>query len=289
MKLSAVLIAKDEEAVIEHCLDSIVWFDEIIVVDTGSTDSTPGLAMLYSNAKVFQDYKWNDDFAEARNYALSKATGDWVMQIDADHMLVTKEAAFRAVVDKLQDGNVDVASIKLTHGPSQQSHMGAWLFRRKPAIYYTGAIHEVLTQVSETPTEIEQVYTKSPSHANDPDRNLRILRKSPPTPRTMFYLGRELYERNQYAEALVHMADYLKEGQWLPEICEAHLTLARCYWHLNDGNSARRHCLEAVRNNPMFKEALLFMADLHYEPWRAGWLKLAAAADNTDVLFVRVK
>lgn len=289
MKISAVIIAKNEEAVIKDCLDSVSWFDEIILVDTGSEDRTVEIAAAYPNCRVFTDYKWNDDFAEARNHALSKATGDWVMQIDADHKLVTAEAIVRQQVETMNKIGDVVASIKLTHEPSKQSHNGAWLFKRSSDIFYVGAIHEVLSATSTHMTPIEQFYNKSPSHQRDPDRNLRILRKAPPTPRTRFYLGRELYERGEHAEAILHMGEYLKQGRWLPEICEAHLTLARCHWVLGDGNSARASTLEAVRNNPMFKEALLFMAELHYEPWKSRWGKLAAAANNDDVLFVRVQ
>src|SRR5574337_473107 len=98
MKLSALIIAKNEEKVIEYCIDSLVGFDEIIVCDTGSTDETVEIVKQVPNAQVFTDYKWNDDFAEARNYALSKATGDWCMQIDADHVLITPVEVVRHAV-----------------------------------------------------------------------------------------------------------------------------------------------------------------------------------------------
>ena len=77
MKVSAVLIVKDEAPIIAQCLDSINDFDEIVVVDTGSTDGTQDICRSFG-AKVYEDYQWNDDFAEARNHAISKATGDWL-------------------------------------------------------------------------------------------------------------------------------------------------------------------------------------------------------------------
>jgi glycosyltransferase involved in cell wall biosynthesis len=86
MKFSLCMIVKNEGKVIERCLDSLKGImDEIIIVDTGSTDNTKRLASLYTD-KVF-DYEWNDDFSAARNFAFSKATGDYIYSADADEFL----------------------------------------------------------------------------------------------------------------------------------------------------------------------------------------------------------
>lgn len=288
MKISAILIVKNEEAVIEDCLSSLAGFGEVVVVDTGSTDKTVELAEGFKNTVVFTDYKWDDNFAEARNYALSKATGDWVMSIDADHVLVTdfNEVDLRA--RRANKAGRKVLSIILEHDPSGQQHHVGWLFKRDPAIFYEGRIHEHLNTSIDGASDIKQKYRKSPAHALDPDRNMRILQKSPDTPRTRFYLAREYADRLDWQQAVPAMHHFLEIADYLPEVCEAHLTLARGYWALQNGDLARKHCLEAVRNNPMFKEALQFMAELHYEPWKSKWLKLMASADNSDVLFVRV-
>ena len=80
------MIVKDEEAVLSRCLDSLHdIMDEIIIVDTGSTDKTKEIARKYTD-KIF-DYKWCNDFADARNFAASKATGDYIYTADADEYL----------------------------------------------------------------------------------------------------------------------------------------------------------------------------------------------------------
>src|SRR5512146_2038184 len=84
--LGASLIVKNESEVIEKCLASIKGVDEMVIVDTGSEDNTVELCEKYTD-KVYTDYKWNDDFAEARNYSLSKCTTDYVLIIDADEVL----------------------------------------------------------------------------------------------------------------------------------------------------------------------------------------------------------
>ncbi len=81
MKLSAILITKNEEANLERCLQSVAWVDEIIVVDSESTDNTVEIAKSFK-AKVF-DPEWKG-FGPAKQYALEQATGDWILSIDAD-------------------------------------------------------------------------------------------------------------------------------------------------------------------------------------------------------------
>lgn len=81
--LSLAMIVKDEEDCIKRCLDSVIdLVNEIVIVDTGSTDKTIEICRSY-NAQVFS-YPWNNDFAAARNFSLDKVTGDWVLWLDAD-------------------------------------------------------------------------------------------------------------------------------------------------------------------------------------------------------------
>ena len=78
MSLSLCMIVKDEEKNLGRCLESIKDIvDEIIIVDTGSTDNTIKIAEKYG-AKIFH-YKWDNSFANARNYSLSKASKDWIL------------------------------------------------------------------------------------------------------------------------------------------------------------------------------------------------------------------
>lgn len=289
MKVSAVLIVKDEAPIIAQCLKSIKDFDEIVVVDTGSTDGTQDICRSFG-AKVFEDYQWNDDFAEARNHAISKATGDWVLFVDADHVLTTP---FRIVVRTAKDAERKghkVVSVKHISEGSGHMHYRELLFKRDPSIFWVGPVHECLNAPATLKSDIEQVYGYSKNHSKDPERNIRILLNKCDInkPRTRFYLARENYERKRYDEAIEWADKYLQIATWLPEICEAHLLKAWCYWMTGRGNDARASCLECIRNNPDFKEALLFMAKLHYEPWKHKWERLAESATNEDVLFVRV-
>ena len=85
--LSASLIVKNEERFLHACLSSLVGqVDEIIVVDTGSTDRSPDIARE-CGARLLQ-FPWNSSFADPRNVALDACSGDWILYIDADERLV---------------------------------------------------------------------------------------------------------------------------------------------------------------------------------------------------------
>lgn len=89
-RLSVCMIVKDEEELIARCLESVQTIaDEIIIVDTGSTDRTKDIVLQYSNQ--LYDYTWTDDFAAARNESLGYATGKWILVLDADEYLAKEE------------------------------------------------------------------------------------------------------------------------------------------------------------------------------------------------------
>lgn len=80
------MIVKNEERYLKECLESVSGVaDEIVIVDTGSSDDTKKIAEQFG-AKIY-DYEWNKDFSAARNFALSKSSGDWILYLDADERL----------------------------------------------------------------------------------------------------------------------------------------------------------------------------------------------------------
>ncbi|WP_313131423.1 glycosyltransferase family 2 protein [Anaerocolumna sp.] len=84
--ISACLIVKNEEKILARCLDSIKDIvDEIVIVDTGSTDKTKDIARNYTD-KIY-DFQWIDDFAAARNFSFSKASKDYIYVVDADEVI----------------------------------------------------------------------------------------------------------------------------------------------------------------------------------------------------------
>ena len=86
ISISLCMIVKNEEKLLKRCLDSYrPVCDEIVIVDTGSTDRTKEIAAGYTD--LIYDYPWNNDFAAARNFAFSKANCDYIFSADADEVL----------------------------------------------------------------------------------------------------------------------------------------------------------------------------------------------------------
>lgn len=286
MKLTALVICKNEEELIRNALESVKDFDEIVVVDTGSTDKTLEIAREYTD-KIFH-FPWVDDFSKARNEAIKHATGDWLYSIDCDQVLLSSVEEVRNEAARLDNEGHKVALVKTLAGNNdEQVHFREILFKNDPDVYWIGAVHESLSVRGTEKTSIERRRGSSKSKLADPERNIRILENNALTPRSKFYLGRENYERGRYEEAIKWLLAYLEEGTWHPEVAEAYLTLARCYWFTQQGDKAREACMRAIKVNPDFKEALLLMSVMHFEPWKSKWKKIADQATNQDVLFIR--
>jgi glycosyltransferase involved in cell wall biosynthesis len=83
--ISVVVITNNEERIVEACFESVKWADELIVIDKGSSDKTVEIAKKYTD-KIF--IKKTDDFSEKRNYAMEKASGDWVLFVDSDERVL---------------------------------------------------------------------------------------------------------------------------------------------------------------------------------------------------------
>lgn len=152
MKLSASIICKNEEAVIERCIRSFMDVtDEIIVVDTGSTDRT--VEILHSLGVQVYHIEWKNDFSYARNEALSHCTGDWVFYLDADEYFEPGSAAkLRATVEKLHKQknppflslSCKLTSIDPTNGSLHSEMTRTFCFKRKNGIRFYRRIHEQL-------------------------------------------------------------------------------------------------------------------------------------------------
>jgi len=90
--ISLCMIVKNEEAYIQNCLESVrPIVSEIVVIDTGSTDRTVDIAHA-AGAQIYT-FKWCDDFAAARNFSLTMASGDWILVLDADEMIAPSDLA----------------------------------------------------------------------------------------------------------------------------------------------------------------------------------------------------
>jgi glycosyltransferase involved in cell wall biosynthesis len=148
-RISAVVIAKNEEKNIRACLESVAFCDEAVVVDSGSADRTREVAASLG-AKVFE--KPFVDYASQKNFAVSKASGDWVLLIDADERL--PEGAGAEIRRAVEDASVDgwyflrtnyIFGRRMRHGANRDDRQ-LRLLRREKAVL-EGAVHETVPNV----------------------------------------------------------------------------------------------------------------------------------------------
>jgi len=280
--LSAVLIVKNEQAMLPRALASLAGVDELVVCDTGSTDRTVEIATRMGARVV--SFPWIDDFSAARNYAKQQATGDWVLSLDADEFLAP--GGIDSIRAQIACTKASGLSVRMQDERGGEWHALVRVFRRE--CDWAGAVHESVVVPSVEPVGATIFYGHSPAHALDPDVDLRILERiERPTARDLYYLAREYFYRSRWDDATATLTRYFASETWKPERADAYLMAARCYWQAHQGDEARTHCLQALNLNANFREAALFMAEISWPGNGAVWRIMAAAADNRDVMFVR--
>lgn len=146
--LSLCMIVKNEAENLPRCLASVRGVvDEIIVVDTGSTDATPQIAAA-AGARVLTQ-AWRDDFAEARNISLAAASGEWILVLDADEALTPESQT--ALRPALRTVGADGLWVTVLNLAAANDLVAAYptpilrLFRNRPGYRYAGRLHEQLT------------------------------------------------------------------------------------------------------------------------------------------------
>ena len=141
--ISLCMIVKNEEENLPKCLNSVLdLVDEMIVVDTGSTDNTKQIAVELG-AKVY-DYPWQNNFAQARNHGLQYVNSDWVLVLDADEALNPKIIPYIEHVTKNED-NLVVNLIRHEVGALSSPYSSiSRLFRRHPSINFSRPYHALI-------------------------------------------------------------------------------------------------------------------------------------------------
>lgn len=245
--ISLCMIVKNEEAHIARCLDSIAELvDEIIIVDTGSTDRTVEIVSDYTS-QVYP-YLWKDDFSDARNYAFSKASMDYCMWMDADDILEEIEKEKFLQLKRSLSPDTDMVMMKYNTSfdeagkPSFSYFRERWI--RNCAQYrWVGAVHEVIPPSGRIVYSDIAICHKKEG-AGDPDRNLRIYRKlltegKELDPRQQYYYGRELYYHRQYKETVLVLERFLQaEAGWVENKIEACSVCANCYYEMGQDQTA---------------------------------------------------
>jgi glycosyltransferase involved in cell wall biosynthesis len=223
--ISVCIIAKDEERYIEECLKRLIPYGfEIIVTDTGSSDSTKEIAEKYAD-KVL-DFEWIDDFSAARNFCADHASNNWILALDCDEYV--EKVAIPQVRIMMQKYSKLTGMIKLknvlydTFGNKLYSTDEVIRFYNRKIYHFENVVHEQLVPISKSadtqfftvPLEAIHVgYAISPEEMQiKQHRNLDMLQKEleakPNDPYTQFQMGQSLYILKDYEKA----AEYFEKA-----------------------------------------------------------------------------
>lgn len=222
-KISFLIMTYNEERCIKRCVNSIESLaNEIIIIDTGSTDETLKIISELGNAKVklFHE-KWVDDFSYMRNQLIKKAKNDWVFMIDADEYIEPVSLEKISMLINLVD-NVDIVpkviSPKLTNTDGSSLYITQRIFKKNPHLKYIGYAHEELRYNNnpifpyiciDIPLHHDGYENEIVETKNKNDRNLKLLKKmlksEPNNLRWVFFCAREMLSLNYSREHIQEM------------------------------------------------------------------------------------
>ena len=201
ISISLCMIVKNEERVLERCLKSICdLVDEIVIVDTGSTDQTREIAARFTQ-RIY-DYKWKDDFADARNFAFSKAGCEYIYTADADEVLDEENRRKFKILKETLMPEIEIVQMyygnQLSCGTvyNYNRELRPKLFRRSRSFVWVDPVHETVRLLPLVfDSEIEITHLPEENHAS---RDLAIFEKQ-------IRMGRRLSDRlmTMYAKELL--------------------------------------------------------------------------------------
>jgi len=288
MNLSVCLIVKNEEKNIRRCLESFKGYDlELIVVDTGSNDSTKIIAAEYTSS-IF-DYDWKDNFSDARNFAISKASNDVIFFIDADEYIRSLDLK---LLKKEIDANpgciyrILCCNHFTRDGLKYENHERIGRIFHKKLYHYQGSVHEQLVpidsekakfynccvSIDHTGYDLDEISKKRKA-----DRNIALLKneydqllsKDPQSNEccyVLYQLGKSYYTINDYTDAIFYfekalLYDVNPEIEYISDLIETY-----GYALLNDGQVEKAYGLSEPEIYKAFAHSsdYLFLIGLIY-------------------------
>lgn len=239
--ISLCMIVKNEEQILKRCLDSVAdLMDEIIIVDTGSTDRTKEIAARYT--ELIYDYQWSGNFADARNFSFSKATKDYIYCADADEIIDDEN---RAKFGLLKKGILPEIDIVQMYYCNQMQYNTIYnydreyrpkLFKRLRTFTWINPIHETVRLSPVVyDSDIEIQHKPTGFHAS---RDLQAFEKMfkdkiPLSDKLHTLYAKELLiagEKEDFVNAIPYFEDSLQNPAQSPEgQMEAYCVLTRAY------------------------------------------------------------
>ncbi len=292
--ISLCMIVKNEEDTLDRCLESVQDIvDEIIIVDTGSTDKTKEIAQKFTD-KIY-DFEWIEDFSAARNYSFEKATMEYILWLDADDVILPEDKEKFKKLKRTFDPSVDMVMMKYNYafneeGKPSLSFFRERLSRRSLNVKWIDPIHEYIHSRGKV-INSDICITHKRVH-NQSGRNLRIFEKMIEngvefSPRNRLYFAKELFYNRRYKEAVENFKIFLdgKEG-WFEDNIRACFEISICYMNLKDEENRLKYLLrsfeyDAPRAEICCQIGYCFMDRGDFKR-AAFWYKLATTLEKPE-------
>ena len=287
-KISLAMIVRNEAEGLERCLLSVAaGVDEIVIVDTGSTDDTIAIARRFTDRVC--EMPWSDDFAAARQYAYDRTSGAWILWLDGDDEF-TGHLRLRELVNTAP-ADVGGFAFKYVTGLDERGNVTTEFWRerltRRGAYRWAGRVHEVLVP-SGVLRQVESDACMVTHHGKPEagraglERNVRILRDEgrltgSVAPRSLYYLARDLFCLGEYDEAEDIFSRYLEVATWAEERYSARLYLARLAVLRGAYDDAYTAGLAALGEWPAWPQAYFLLAEIAY--YQQRWPRVMAYCD----------
>jgi len=272
--LSLAMIVKDCEKELERCLSSCHFiFDEIVIVDTGSKDSTKKIASNYTD-KVY-DFKWCNDFSKARNFSFNKCTSDFIMWLDDDDVILPEDCE---KIKRIDYTNKEIILCKYhyshdNYGVSECIFERERIVKRTLGLKWQKAIHEYLplsNNVSREDINIHHYKKQSSS-----ERNLEILKNivnEDNDPRNFYYLGKELIDFGSFEEGIENLEKFvLMNSAWWEDVFLAYEKLADAYLELKNEEKFFLNIFNSIKIEPSRAEPYYKLGEFYSN--KNSWLK----------------
>lgn len=259
--ISLCMIVKNEERVLQRCLDCVKdLMDEIIIVDTGSTDSTKQIALKYTD-KVY-DYEWQDDFAAARNYSFSKASMEYIYVADADEIIDEENQKRFADLKAVLLPEIEIVQMKycnqLEHGSvyNFDTEYRGKLYKRLRTFQWVDPIHETVNlEPVVFDSDIEIIHKPLEKHDRRDFENFEKLVKRGEvlSKKLLLMYAKELMiagKKDDFVKAEPLFQRALKQERSSEEYQAADCVLARKAQLVGNIQAFFHACLKEVADNP---------------------------------------
>lgn len=290
--ISLCMIVKNEEQTLEQCLSSVRDIaDEIVIVDTGSSDRTKEIAGRFTDC--IYDFVWIDDFAAARNYAFQQAKMEYILWLDADDSFRPEDAAKLLELKKSLPWNTDAVSMIYNlafdeHGNVSSSLRRNRLVKREKGFRWIGVVHEYL-RVHGNIRNADIAVTHNRKHKQT-DRNLNIYASKERegaafTSRDLYYYANELFDHAMWEKSLQTYEAFLerKDG-WVEDVIQAYGQSGDCLHKLGRLTEAKAKVLQAFAHALPRAENCCRLGYYHMEEGNfegaVFWYKTAASLEK---------